>query len=257
MEVFPLTAHRRLDIVIPVLNEAHVIENSITTLIAHLRAGFPYQWRIIIVNNGSTDGTESVARTLCHRHSDVHLISIPGRGRGRALRHAWTSSPADAVCYMDVDLSTGLEALAPLAEAILEAGYDASTGSRLLAGAQTNRSFRRESISRIYNWIVRLVFRTRIRDSQCGFKAISRRTINQVLPHVKDQSWFFDTELLILAQSMGLRVKEIPVTWREDPDSRVKIIPTALADLKGMMLLWRRLRAKGLPCGACAAAKPL
>jgi glycosyltransferase involved in cell wall biosynthesis len=230
---------KRVDIVIPVLNEAHVLERSVEALRAHLLAGFPYDWRIVIVSNGSTDGTDELGRTLSARHADVALLSLAERGRGRALRYAWTHSSADAVCYMDADLSTGLDSLQPLIEAILEHGYDVATGSRLLPGSRTNRSFRRELISRIYNWIVRLALRTCVRDSQCGFKAVSRGAADLIVPRVVDQSWFFDTELLVLAQAAELPVKEIPVTWYEDPDSRVRIVSTATDDLRGILRVWR------------------
>ncbi len=210
-----------------------------------MQEGFPFQWRIVIVSNGSTDSTGDLGRALAARHADIQFLSLDQRGRGRALRHAWTVSSADAVCYMDADLSTGLAFLQPLVEAILKDGYDIATGSRLLHGARTNRSFRREAISRIYNWIVWLAFRTRIKDSQCGFKAASRRAVQQVLPQVEDQCWFFDTELLVLAQASGLAVKEIPVVWHEDPDSRVKIISTAWDDLRGIVHLWLSLKRSG------------
>jgi hypothetical protein len=174
----------------------------------------------------------------------VDFLALAERGRGRALRHAWTRSDADAVCYFDVDLSTSLVFLRPLIEAVLEEGHGVATGSRLLPGSQTNRSVRREAISRIYNRIVRLVFRTSLKDAQCGFKAISRIAVERILPKVQDESWFFDTELLLLAENEGLSVKEIPVVWREDPDSRVKIVSTAIDDLKGVVRVWRSLRGE-------------
>lgn len=235
---------KRVDVVIPVLNEVHVLERTVAEVRAYLQESFPYRWRIVIVSNGSADGTDELAAGLSARHEDVDFLALALRGRGRALRHAWTRSDADAVCYFDVDLSTSLVFLRPLIEAILEEGYDVATGSRLLPGSQTNRSVRREAISRIYNRIIRLVFRTSLKDAQCGFKAISRNAIGRILPRVKDESWFFDTELLVLAENEGLSVKEIPVVWREDPDSRVKIVSTAIDDLKGVVRVWRSLRGE-------------
>ena len=237
----------RVDIVIPVLNEAHVLEQSVETLRAHLQEGFPYDWRIVIASNGSTDGTDELAASLGERYPEVELITLEERGRGRALRSAWSKSTAAAVCYMDVDLSTDISFLRPLIDAILCEGFDAATGSRLLAGSRTNRSFQREAISRIYNLIVRLAFRTSIRDAQCGFKAISRLAAERIVPAVVDNSWFFDTELLILAENEGMKVKEIPVAWHEDPDSRVKIVSTAFDDLKGIVRVWRTLRGRAKP----------
>ncbi len=235
---------KRVDIVIPVLNEAHVLERSVAEVRSYLQESFPYRWRIVIVSNGSTDGTNELAAELSARYGDVDALTLTEWGRGRALRHAWTRSGADAVCYVDVDLSTALVFLRPLIEAILEEGYDVATGSRLLPGSKTNRSFRREAVSRIYNWIVRFAFRTSVKDAQCGFKALSRNAIEFIVPRVEDESWFFDTELLVLAENEGLAVKEIPVVWHEDPDSRVKIVSTVLDDLKGIVRVWRTLRGE-------------
>lgn len=227
---------------IPVLNEAHVLERSVATVRAHLHNGFPYHWRIVIVDNGSQDGTARVATALGEKYADVVLHVLDQRGRGRALRHAWMQSEADAVCYMDVDLSTDLSYLLPLVGSILEDGYDLATGSRLLPESKTRRSLTRGIISVVYNWTVRLAFGTRFSDAQCGFKALSRETVRRMVPQVQDESWFFDTELLVLAEKQGLRVKDIPVVWSEDDDSRVKILRTAWDDLKGIWRVRRALR---------------
>jgi hypothetical protein len=160
------------------------------------------------------------------------------------LRHAWLQSSADAVCYMDVDLSTDLDFLAPLVRAVLEEGYDIATGSRLLPESRTSRSLTRQVISRVYNWVVKLALGTRFSDAQCGFKALRRSAVEAIVPQVRDQSWFFDTELLTLAEKQGLRIADIPVRWVEDDDSRVKIIRTAWDDLKGIWRVRRQLRAK-------------
>ena len=144
---------------------------------------------------------------------------------------------------MDVDLSTDLSALPKLVGAIVEDGYDIAIGSRLLEGAAVRgRPWHREAISRVYNRIVRSMFRTEFRDAQCGFKAASRRAVDELVPLVGDASWFFDSELLILAEKNGYRIKEVPVGWQDDPDSRVRIVPTAYDDLKGLL----RLRFGGL-----------
>lgn len=234
---------RMVDVVIPVLNEAHVLERSIATLRRYLEAELPYTWRIVIVDNGSTDGTAGVARRLCERHADVALRTLAERGRGRALRHAWMESTADAVCYMDVDLSTELRFLRPLLEAILEHGYDVATGSRLLPASQTQRSSFREMLSRTYNWLVRNALRTHFSDAQCGFKAVSRAAVQHLVPQVQDESWFFDTELLTLAEKQGFRIADIAVAWDEDDDSRVKILSTAWDDIKGIWRVRRTVQA--------------
>ncbi len=233
-----------VDVVIPVLNEAHVLEKSVQTVRGFLNQHFTaYDWRVVIVDNGSTDGTDQVGLKLSERFPDVHLVHLTQKGRGRALRHAWMQSKADVVCYMDVDLSTDLGFLPKLIGAIAHEGYDVATGSRLMRGAQIRRSINREIISRIYNLFVKAVLFTRFSDAQCGFKAVSRKVVDRVVPQIVDQSWFFDTELLALAEKQGYRIKDIPIIWNEDDDSRVKIVRTAWDDIKGVLRLrwqfWR------------------
>jgi glycosyltransferase involved in cell wall biosynthesis len=235
-----LTLTKTVDLVIPVLNEAHVLEKSVATVRSFLRGNLPYSWRIVIVDNGSTDGTDRIGRRLAEESPDVQFLHLHQRGRGRALRHAWTQSAADVVCYTDVDLSTELPALPKLVAAILQEGYDVSTGSRLMKESRTVRKFKRDFISRCYNLMIKAVLFTAFSDAQCGFKALSRRAVNEIVPQIEDQSWFFDTELLVLAEKQGYRIKDIPVLWIEDDDSRVKIIKTAWEDIKGVF----RLRCK-------------
>jgi hypothetical protein len=140
---------------------------------------------------------------------------------------------------MDVDLSTELESLRPLLEPIFEGEADLSIGSRLAPGAVIERSLQREVISRIYNMIARRFLGYKVRDSQCGFKAIRSDLARDLVPRIEDDGWFFDTELLVLAWRAGLRINEIPVRWVEDDDSRVRIITTALDDLRGIWRLFR------------------
>ena len=233
-----------LDVVVPVLNEERDLPPNIGTLLEFLAGRLDsYDWRIIIADNGSTDSTPEVARRLAEQHPRVEYIRIDQRGRGRALRRAWLESSADIVGYMDVDLSTDLEALPELVAAIDVGSYDVAAGSRLSQGARViDRSPIREVVSRAYNLLIKVMFFTGFRDAQCGFKALSRRAADEVVPLVRDTGWFFDTELLILAQKNGYRIKEIPVKWTDDPESRVKIVGTAYEDLKGLL----RLRFGGL-----------
>lgn len=225
-----------VDAVIPVYNEEKVLAQSVRTLRQFLQANLPYQWTIVIADNASVDRTLAIAQELSHEYPDVAYIHLDQKGRGRALRKAWLESTADVVSYMDVDLSTNLNAYPPLIRAIVEEGYDIAIGSRLMPASRIKRSFKREVISRSYNLIVKAMFLTRFSDAQCGFKAISRKVAQELVPLIEDQSWFFDSELLILADKRGYRIKEVPVEWIEDLDSRVNILKTAMGDLKG---LWR------------------
>lgn len=235
-----------VDIVIPVYNEEHVLADSVATLRKFLAQGFPHQYRIVVADNASTDGTLAVAQRLAQKHPDVASLHIPQKGRGRALRAAWLASPADILSYMDVDLSTDLAAFPPLIEAIASEGYDIAIGSRLARGADVRRSLRREIISRGYNVMIKGLFFTRFSDAQCGFKAASRRAVQELVPIIENNEWFFDTELLILAEKAGYRVKEIPVRWLEDPDTRVNVPKTVWEDVRGLLRLrlkrpWRAL----------------
>lgn len=239
-EPFAALGDYSVDVVIPVLNEAHVLEQSVATVRAYLAEHFSYRWRVVIVDNGSTDGTREVAERLAGLYGDVTFHHLAKSGRGSALRHAWTRSDADVVCYTDVDLSTELGALARIVDAILVEGYDLATGSRLMRASRTKRSFKREAISRAYNLFVKSVLLTSFSDAQCGFKAVSREVVKRVVPEVKDRSWFFDTELLVLSEKWGYRIKDVPVLWIEDDDSRVRIIRTAWDDIKGVCRVrWR------------------
>jgi hypothetical protein len=145
---------------------------------------------------------------------------------------------------MDVDLSTELPAINRAVKAIAEEGYDIAIGSRLMSESQTKRSFKREFISQSYNIFLKSVLFTRFSDAQCGFKFCTRRVVQEIVPQVKDQSWFFDTEMLVLAEKQGYRIKDLPVIWIEDDDSRVKIISTAWEDIKGVFRLRRLLWSK-------------
>ncbi|MDP2952937.1 MAG: glycosyltransferase family 2 protein, partial [Chloroflexota bacterium] len=205
-----------VDVVIPVYNEEKDLPRSIETLRRFLQESLPSTWQITIADNGSTDSTLAVARTLSQQYPGVGYIHLDLKGRGRALKRAWLESRADILSYMDVDLSTDLEAFPPLVRAIRD-GYDIAIGSRLMAQSRIQRSFKREMTSRVYNLLIRAMFFNHFADAQCGFKAISRRAAQALLPLVQDNAWFLDTELLLLAEMKGYRIKELPVRWVEDP----------------------------------------
>lgn len=237
---------KSVDLVIPCYNEERVLAGSVAKLRAwcaeHLK---PYRWRIVVADNASTDGTLAVAERLAAEDPDgVAVVHLDRKGRGRALTRAWLESDADAMCYMDVDLSTDLSKVAPLLAAVLEDGYDVAYGSRLARGADIERSLRREVNSRGYITLIKLLFWTRFSDAQCGFKAITREAAQQLLPHIRDGEWFWDTELLVIAEKGGWKLKEVPVRWVEDPDSRVKF-PQDIIKM-GSQLVKLRFR-RGLP----------
>jgi putative flippase GtrA len=226
-----------VDIIVPVHNEQGGLERSVRRLHRFLRDSFPFSWRIVIADNASTDGTPVIGAALANELAGVSYLRLERKGRGRALRTAWSASDARVVAYMDVDLSTDLRALLPLVAPLLSRHSDVAIGTRLAHGARVVRGPKRELISRGYNTILKTVLRARFSDAQCGFKAVRREALDGMLADIKDDGWFFDTELLVLAQRRGLRIHEVPVDWIDDPDSRVDIVSTALTDLKGVARL--------------------
>lgn len=236
-----------LDVVVPVYNEDRDLERCVRRLHAHLAHSLPYPFQITIADNASTDRTLRVAYHLAAIFGEVRVLHLDAKGRGRALRTAWDSSDAAVLAYMDVDLSTDLAGLLPLVAPLLSGHSDLAIGSRLARDSRVVRGAKRDIISRCYNLLLRLTLRARFSDAQCGFKAIRADVSRQLLPLVEDTGWFFDTELLVLAQRCELRIHEVPVDWVDDPDSRVDIVATAVADLKGIMRLRRTLSARTLP----------
>lgn len=228
-----------LDIAVPVYNEERVLEASIRALHAHVRTRIPFATRITIVDNASEDATRPIGMRLAVELEGVRFIHLAAKGRGRAIRAAWMASDARVLAYMDVDLSTRLESVSALIAPLLAGSSDITIGSRLIRGARVTRSPQREVISRAYNLLLRTVLHTRFRDAQCGFKAIRAQVARDLVPMVRDQGWFFDTELLVIAQRAGFRIHEVPVEWVEDPDSRVNVPRTALTDLRGVLRLFR------------------
>ena len=225
-----------VEIVVPVYNEAVQLTERITELHRFLEESFPFRALITIVDNGSTDETLAVATGLASSLSGVAVLHLSRKGRGLALRSAWTQSTARVVAYMDVDLSTSLTALLPLVAPLLSGHRDVAFGSRLARGSHVVRGPKRELISRAYNLLLRVSLHGRFSDAQCGFKALRREAALKLLPLVRDDEWFFDTELLVTAERLHMRLSEVPVDWVDDPDSRVSIVPTAIKDLRGV---WR------------------
>jgi putative flippase GtrA len=226
-----------VDVVVPVYDEQATLERSIRRLHRFLTEGFPFSWRIVIADNASTDATPEIAARLAATLPGVSVLRLERQGRGLALRTAWTRSDARVVSYMDVDLSTDLRALLPLVAPLLSGHSDVAIGSRLARGAHVVRGPKRELISRAYNRLLHVALHARFSDAQCGFKAVRRAACRELVGDVRDDAWFFDTELLVLAQRRGLRIHEVPVDWIDDPDSRVDIVATAVADLRGVARL--------------------
>ncbi len=233
-----------VEIVIPVLNEEHSLPRCIEQLVSFTGEHPDYDWKITVADNGSTDRTPEVIAELGQRFPNVGTVRLEERGRGRALKRAWLASDADVRCYMDVDLSTDIGALPSLVSAIGDEDYEVATGSRLSKGSEVvGRKLTREITSRGYNLLIKLMFWPPFPDAQCGFKAVSRRAAEGLMPLIKDNAWFMDTELLLLAQGAGYRIKSIPVRWVDDPDTRVKLASTIWEDIKGLL----RLRFRGRP----------
>ncbi len=236
-----------LDVVLPVHNEQDDLERCVRRLHAYLRDGFPYSYRITIADNASTDATPVIARQLARQIPEVVAVRLEEKGRGRALREVWSASDAAVLAYMDVDLSTDLAGLLPLVAPLLSGHSDLAIGTRLARGSRVVRGPKREIISRCYNLLLRASLATGFSDAQCGFKAIRADVAHRLLPLVEDTGWFFDTELLVLAERAGARIHEVPVDWVDDADSRVELIPTAIADLRGIARLGRALATGRLP----------
>ncbi|HEY3758633.1 MAG TPA: dolichyl-phosphate beta-glucosyltransferase [Solirubrobacteraceae bacterium] len=249
-----------VQIVVPVYNEQRVLQASVRRLHDYLTQQFNVAFEITIADNASTDATLKIARALARAIPEVRVLRLERKGRGRALRAAWSRSKADVLAYMDVDLSTDLRALPALLAPLLEERADLAIGSRLAAGAQVTRGIKRELISRGYNLLLRASLGVGFSDAQCGFKAARREAVQALLAEVEDDGWFFDTELLYRAERRGLSIHEVPVHWVDDPDSRVAILATARSDLQGIRRL-RRDRKRGgagarVQAGAGRYARP-
>lgn len=242
-----------LDVVVPVYNEEAALADSVHRLHRHLSENFPYPVRITIADNASIDDTPFIAAELAAELTDVRFVRLEQKGRGRALHKVWTDSDAQVLAYMDVDLSTDLAALAPLVAPLISGHSDLAIGTRLGRGSRVVRGAKREFISRCYNLILKSTLQAKFSDAQCGFKAIRADVAQRLLPHVADTGWFFDTELLVLAERSGMRIHEVPVDWVDDPDSRVDIVATATADLKGVGRMLRGFANGSIPVNAIAA----
>jgi glycosyltransferase involved in cell wall biosynthesis len=244
----------QVELVVPVHNEERSLATSITRAARFLAEHFPFNTRLTVADNGSTDDTWHIAQRLADAHPAVRAVQLPRPGRGGALQATWSASPAQVVAYMDVDLSTDLTALLPLVAPLISGHSDVAIGTRLGRGARVTRGWKRELISRSYNTVLHASLGTKFSDAQCGFKAIRADRAQVLLPHVHDTGWFFDTELLVIAERCGLRIHEVPVDWVDDPDSRVALLDTALADLRGIVRMRRALSTGALDIAAITSS---
>lgn len=243
-----------VDITVPVFNEERDLARCVERLMTYMTAHFPYSFALTIADNASTDSTYAIAQTLAETYEPVRVVHLDIKGRGNALREIWKTSESPILAYMDVDLSTDLNALEPLIASLVSGHSDVAIGTRLGRGSRVVRGSQREFISRSYNLLLRSVLQTTFSDAQCGFKAIRADVAKIVLPYTTDGAWFFDTELLVLAQRCQLRVHEIPVDWSDDPDSKVNITSTALADLRGMARISAEMVTGKIPIHELRAA---
>jgi putative flippase GtrA len=243
-----------LDVTIPVYNEERDLEECLRRLHAYLRGAFPHTFRITVADNASTDGTLKTAERVARELREVSVVHLEEKGRGNALRKVWLASPSPVLAYMDVDLSTDLAALGPLLAPLISGHSDLAIGTRLTRNSRVVRGPKREFISRSYNFLLQSLMGAHFSDAQCGFKAIRADIAQQILPHTVDNAWFFDTELLVLAEKCGLRVHEVPVDWTDDPNSSVDIVQTALADVRGMARLSKDMVSGRIPVAELRAA---
>lgn len=234
----------KIVIAIPAYNEEVMLSTSVERLVVAVRQ-LPHQWRIIIADNRSQDKTASIAKQLAATYTEVRYLLVPERGKGLAIRTAWQSADADAYSFMDADLATDLSALPALVNGII-AGSDLVIGSRFHRQSVVVRSASRKLISRGYRLVLWLLFRLRLKDAPCGFKAINASALATLLPLVHNDKFFFDSELVILAEKLGYGVTEIPVHWhdpREGEDrSKVNPLTVSIAYLREALALRGRLR---------------
>jgi putative flippase GtrA len=242
-----------LDIAVPVYNEQATLGRSVRALHDYLGTHLDVPWRITIADNASTDDTAAIADGLADALPGVRAVHLAEKGRGRAIKRVWLESPAAVLAYLDVDLSTDLSALPPLIAPLLSGHSDVAIGTRLAPGSRVVRGRKREFVSRCYNLLLRGTMAVRFSDAQCGFKAVRRDVARELLPLIEDNGWFFDTELLIIAERSGLRIHEVPVDWIDDPQSTVDIVSTAREDVKGMLRVGRSIMTGRIPVASIYA----
>jgi glycosyltransferase involved in cell wall biosynthesis len=236
----------RVTVVFPAYNEAELLQPALNSVVQALNEFTP-SYEIIIAEDGSTDGTEKIAAELANKHAFVkHIHGEKRLGRGAALRNAFKQSQGEVLVYMDLDLATDLKHLKPLVDAVESEGYEFATGSRMLPESQVQRSNTRNIVSKTYNFMVRTVLGSKLKDHQCGFKAFRREPIMLLLDEVDAKHWFWDTEVLVRGERRGYRIKEIPVSWKGRRETKVHLVQDSFCMGLQALWLWRRLQTRGL-----------
>lgn len=236
-----------VSVIFPVYNEAGRLTSAVDRTISFL-SGFVHSYEIIIAEDGSTDGTDKIASQLSKKYSFIkHIHNDERLGKGRALKEASKRSRGMIIVHMDVDLATNIKHLRELIKSIID-GYDFAIGSRLLSESRVKRKSFREFISRIYNLMVRVLFKTGIRDHQCGFKSFRRQALLQIIDEVKANHLFWDTELLVKALEKGYRVREIPVEWKESGATKVRLFKDSFTMFLQVLKLWLEQKRKKAKC---------
>lgn len=227
-----------VSVVFPAYNEVNFLESAVEQTAQTLKE-FTNSFELIIAEDGSTDGTAERSEELAQKYPYVkHIHGEQRLGRGTALNNAFKQSRGEVLVYMDLDLATDLKHLKPLVDAIMHEGYDFATGSRMLSESQVERTLRRKLTSKFYNFMVRTILGSKLRDHQCGFKAFKRQPTLQLLGEVKDRHWFWDTEIFVRAARAGYKIKEIPVEWKSGRKTKVNLTKDSLNMGKQVLKLW-------------------
>jgi len=230
-------AKKSVEVVLPIYNEEEELEANTKKLHDYLNKNLKgYIWKITIADNASTDRSLAIAQKISKELRNVNFVHVQEKGRGRAVKKVWNQSKAQIVAYMDIDLSTDLKNFQPLLDS-LDSKFDIAIGSRLLPSSRVfKRPLKREILSRGYNIMIKSLFGIHFSDAQCGFKAVKKAVAASLIPHIEDNSWFFDSELLIIGEKAGYQIYQQPVNWVDNPGSTVRVLKTVYGDLQG---LWR------------------
>jgi len=230
-----------VSVVFPAYNEADKLEQAVERTTDALEEIAP-SFEIVIAEDGSTDGTDKVASELSRKYPFVkHIHSEKRLGRGNALKNAFQRSIGEILVYMDVDLATDIRHLGSLVESIRK-GYDFATGSRMLPESRVERSSSRLMTSKSYNFMVRVLLGSKVRDHQCGFKSFKREPLLQILDEVTASHWFWDTEILVRAALKGYKIREIPVKWKSARETKVNLFKDSLSMMGQVLKLWWKLK---------------